>query len=194
MPSSEVHIPPLSRIRHRTRKLPRIPAAEFFKPKNSKYHGGAHPYILTDVMPTKSSADFEREFTFDRFARAFGTETTDFYPHNLPFRNVAPFLVPLEAALSEMVNSTGKYRSDAQHPGLYALWNMNVASWRKVCDLFVSRWLVCRVALRHVLCCVVLCCVVLCCVVLCCVVLCCVVLCCVVLCLAPCHVLLNACG
>ena len=130
-PRSAIVIPPLSDIKHRTQLLPAIPLARIRDPENAVYLAGLKPYKLVNFT-SENRELFAARWAFDYFSHTFPDSVVDFYPYNMPVRNVGPHFVPLSEALREVTDPSGKYRTDLKFPGSYALWNLDTAAWEKV--------------------------------------------------------------
>jgi hypothetical protein len=131
VPRSAVVIPPLSAIKHTVSPLPAIPLNRMREPENLPYLAGKLPFKLVNFT-TESPQAFGDLWRFPFFNDAFPGATVDFYPYNMPVRNIGPHFVTLQEALREIDQPSGKFRTDPQYPGSYALWNMNTAAWKTV--------------------------------------------------------------
>lgn len=133
VPVKAAVIPPLSNIRHKVQPLPQIPLAEMLQPYNRDYLNGKKPFKLVNFTQL-SQVDFEDMWDFEYFGEEFADYVVDFYPYNMPIRNIGPVFANLPEALAEIEKPSGRYRLDPNFPGSYALWNMDAAAWAKITD------------------------------------------------------------
>lgn len=73
-----------------------------------------------------------RDWSTTGFARDFGHVSSDFYPQNMDWADVRPFLTPLREALEEQSNPSGKFPASENYPGSYIQWNVHHEDWMRL--------------------------------------------------------------
>lgn len=116
-------------IRHTVRRLPRIPAAEFYLPENRDFAEGRRPFILTGLVNTWPN--ISTAFSFDALAAEFPQAPVDFYSQNMRVQGTRPYIVPLPQALQELQRPSGNFPL-ATNSSMYVHWNVRWGDWRRL--------------------------------------------------------------
>ena len=110
------------------KKLPRIPCDDLDLPDNIEYLAGRLPFILINCHHYFNLTGMSLESMLPEF----GEVNADFYPHNMAYETVHPFMVPLRTAIDEFKNPTSAFPHDDSYAGTYIQWNLNQEMWEKM--------------------------------------------------------------
>eukprot|EP01006_Ploeotia_vitrea_P049971 TRINITY_DN67398_c11_g3_i2.p2 TRINITY_DN67398_c11_g3~~TRINITY_DN67398_c11_g3_i2.p2 ORF type:complete len:569 (+),score=335.79 TRINITY_DN67398_c11_g3_i2:3-1709(+) len=129
---------PLRHTRKPKREQPQVPRVHFSKlydPENAKYAEGLAPFVLEGAM---DDWPLDTMWQMSDLASRFPDSITDFYPHNMDRANSHPYLVPLQEAISEFQNPSGRFPRNDHMPGTYIQWNINITDWDQLMDEVVN--------------------------------------------------------
>eukprot|EP00164_Ancoracysta_twista_P001996 GFYU01002633.1.p1 GENE.GFYU01002633.1~~GFYU01002633.1.p1 ORF type:complete len:396 (+),score=66.22 GFYU01002633.1:102-1289(+) len=122
----------LAQKERRSLKLPRVHLRDLDKPENHVFKTRQTPFVLLGALGNWPNIDF---WNADYYMDMWGEQVMDWYPHNMPFRGVHPYLTKMSESLPELLHGIPhqKYHiNSGEHMnkgGSYIQWNVDQPTW-----------------------------------------------------------------
>eukprot|EP00455_Lapot_gusevi_P053087 TRINITY_DN8208_c0_g1_i1.p1 TRINITY_DN8208_c0_g1~~TRINITY_DN8208_c0_g1_i1.p1 ORF type:complete len:463 (+),score=120.37 TRINITY_DN8208_c0_g1_i1:80-1468(+) len=118
-----------SKNRNHRKPVPRLHLDDLFEPKYKQYALGRLPFVLMSNMRRWNAT---RKWTLDWLSKNYANSIVDFYPHNMAYVNVHPYLAPMHEAIREFIQPSAAYPRDPKFPGTYIQWNIDLPDWTRL--------------------------------------------------------------